>query len=119
MKKLEIRTSNITYKEASLIQKKYPQKDLTLLNSYYIHKLYYENSFLGFVAITNIHNKTIIEDIGYLKNKELLQPLISHLLKKIILEQAVYYNEEKDFEPIYQELFNAFNFEKTKELCLD
>lgn len=119
MKKLEIRTSNITYKEASLIQKKYPQKDLTLLNNYYIHKLYYENSFLGFVAITNVHNKTIIEDIGYLKNKELLQPLISHLLKKIILEQAVYYNEEKDFEPIYQELFNAFNFEKTKELCLD
>lgn len=120
MKKLEIISTNITSKEASLIQKKYPQKDLSLLNNYFIHKLYYQNSFLGFVALSNIHNKTIIEDIGYLKNRELLQPLISHLLKKVVLENAVFYNEEKDFEPIYQELFNTFKFEKTnKELCLE
>lgn len=120
MKKLEIITSNITSKEASLIQKKYPHKDLSLLNNCHIHKLYYQNSFLGFVAVSIINNKTIIEDIAYLKNKELLQPLISHLLKKVILENAVYYNEEKDFEPIYQDLFNTFKFEKTnKELCLE
>ena len=91
--KLTILTGKFNSEEEFLILKKYPLKreDIKMYqeaNYFQIYKLYYRSFFMGYVVLFLGYNSLLssdisIEDIGFLRNEEFLQPLLYQMLKKL------------------------------------
>lgn len=124
--KLTILTGKFSDEEKFLILKKYPEKEEDLnfyqeTNYFQIHKLYFKRSFLGYVVLFLGHhslekNDVLIDDIGFLRDETLLEPLMFKMLKRI-KEQKVFsvplediYYEPSKFDSIYQEMFHSLGF---------
>ena len=132
--KLTIYTDKFTDSEKYLILQKYPEKKEYLdfyqdARYFQIHKLYYRGFFQGYVILfLGYHslntNDVSIEDIGYLRDEELLKPLMHHMLKRIkehkVLSfplEEIYYDADK-FDATYQEIFDSLQFiEVRREPC--
>ncbi len=116
--KLTILTGKFNSEEEFLILKKYPLKreDIKMYqeaNYFQIYKLYYRSFFMGYVVLFLGYNSLLssdiaIEDIGFLRNEEFLQPLLYQMLKKIknMMNSDFYYNEAK-FSSVYKEIFDS------------
>lgn len=129
-RKLTILTGKFTPEEEYLILRKYPDKkeDLDFFreaNYFQIHKLYFQGFFQGYVVLFLGYNSlntndVSIEDIGYLRNEDLLKPLMYTLLLRIKEHKVLsfpledfYYDVDK-FEEKYREIFAELNFQEIK-----
>ena len=131
---LSILTGKFTEDELYLILKIHPEKKMDLkmyqeANYFQIHKLYFKKSFLGYVVLfLGYHslekNDVLIDDIGFLRDETLLEPLMYKMLTRIkehkvfsVPLEDIYYEPSK-FNPIYQEMFLSLGFrEDDRELC--
>ncbi len=131
---LSILTGKFTDDELFLILQKYREKEMDLkiyqeANYFQIHKLYFKKFFLGYVVLfLGYHslekNDALIDDIGFLGNEELLEPLMGEMLKRIN-EHRVFsvplddiYFEPSKFSSSYQNIFLSLGFkEDDRELC--
>ena len=132
--KLTILTGKFSLEEEYLILRKYPSKleDLQFFreaNYFQIHKLYFRGFFQGYVVLFLGHHSlesgdVLIEDIGYLRDEEFLEPLIYMMLLRIKEHKVmsfpiddIYYDMEK-VEAKYEPIFQSLGFlEDQKELC--
>ncbi len=133
-RKLTILTGKFTPEEEYLILSKYPDKkeDLAFFreaNYFQIHKLYFQGFFQGYVVLFLGYNSlstndVLIEDIGYLRDEDLLKPLMYTLLLRIkehkVLSfplESFYYDVDK-FEEKYRDIFAELDFQEIKrESC--
>ena len=131
---LSILTDKFTEDELYLILKLHPEKETDLktyqeANYFQIHKLYFKKSFLGYVVLflgyhSLENNDVLIEDIDFLRDRTLLEPLMYKMLQRIkehkvfsLPIEDIYFKASK-FEPTYQEMFHALEFkEDNRELC--
>ena len=131
---LSILTDKFTEDELYLILKLHPEKETDLktyqeANYFQIHKLYFKKSFLGYVVLflgyhSLENNDVLIEDIDFLRDRTLLEPLMYKMLQRIkehkvfsLPIEDIYFKASK-FEPTYQEMFLALEFkEDNRELC--
>lgn len=131
--KLRVETGKFTDEEIYLILKKYPEKkeDLKIYqeaNYFQIHKLYFKNFFQGYVVLfLGYHSlknyDVLIDDIGFLRDQDLLEPLMYKMLEKVkehkvfsVPFEGIYYDVK--FDAIYQEMFHSLGFtEDDRELC--
>lgn len=131
---LSILTGKFTDDELFLILQKYREKEMDLkiyqeANYFQIHKLYFKKFLLGYVVLfLGYHslekNDALIDDIGFLGNEELLEPLMGEMLKRIN-EHRVFsvplddiYFEPSKFSSSYQNIFLSLGFkEDDRELC--
>lgn len=133
-RKLTVLTGKFTPEEEYLILRKYPykQEDLDFFreaNYFQIHKLYFQGFFQGYVVLFLGHNSlntndVSIEDIGYLRDEELLKPLMYTLLLRIKEHKVLsfpldeFYYDALKFDGKYQEIFKALDFQEIKrEMC--
>lgn len=132
--KLTVLTDKLSDAEKYLILKKYPFKEEDIkfyneANYFQIHKLYYQHFFIGYVVLfLGYHsldtNDVLIEDVGYLRDEELLKPLMSYLLKQVKARkvfsfpiEGIYYDASLFDEP-YNEIFASLSFQETeREVC--
>ena len=132
--KISILTGKFSEEEEYLILKKFPDKKDKLqffkeANYFQIHKLYscgffqgYVVLFLGFHSLNS--DDVLIDDIGYLRDEELLEPLMYTMLLRIKEHKVfsfpiddIYYDIES-LEPKYEEIFKSLGFlDNNKELC--
>lgn len=132
--KLTILTGKFSDEEKFLILKKYPEKEEDLnfyqeTNYFQIHKLYFREFFQGYVVLfLGYHslnsNDVSIEDIGYLRDPELLNPLMYRFLLRIKNHKAfsfpidTFYYDASKFGDVYQELFRSLDFQEIeREMC--
>ena len=123
---LSILTGKFTEDELYLILKIHPEKKMDLkmyqeANYFQIHKLYFKKSFLGYVVLfLGYHslekNDVLIDDIGFLRDETLLEPLMYKMLTRIkehkvfsVPLEDIYYEPSK-FDSIYQEMFHSLGF---------
>ena len=124
-KKIEVINGPFSEEEVYLILKQYPKRKRDLefyleANYFQIHKLYYQHFFLGYVVLFLGYNSietndVMIEDICFLSNPELLNPLMSYLLKAIKAKSIIsfpidqlYYNQ-MNVDPIYLPIFESLD----------
>ena len=128
--KLTILTGKFTLEEEYLILKKYPEKkeDLKFFreaNYFQIHKLYFRGFFQGYVVLFLGHNSlntndVSIEDVGYLRDPELQNPLMYHLLLRVKNHKVLsfpidtFYYDQSKFDAIYQGIFDSLDFQEIK-----
>lgn len=128
--KLTILTGKFTLEEEYLILKKYPEKkeDLKFFreaNYFQIHKLYFRGFFQGYVVLFLGHNSlntndVSIEDVGYLRDPELQNPLMYHLLLRVKNHKVLsfpidtFYYDQNKFDAIYQGIFDSLDFQEIK-----
>ncbi len=128
---LKIIMDKLSENEEYLLLKKFPDKkdDIKLYQEaayFQIHKLYYQEFFMGYMVLFLGHhsiesNDASIEDIGFLGNDELLKPIMFYLLNKVSQHKVltypfkqVYYDKEK-FDDIYLELFSSLNWQQEEQ----
>ncbi len=131
---LKIKTEKFNDAEEYLILKMFPHKlDALKLyreaNYFRIHKLYFQGFFIGYVVLflgynSIMSNDVLIDDIGYLRNNELLKPLMFNLLNRVKqhkvlsnpLEELNY--DVSKFDGIYIDLFKQLDFHSiSREVC--
>ena len=129
-KKIEVVKGPFREEEVYLILKSHPQKKNDLkfyleANYFQIYKLYYEHFFLGYVVLFLGYNSIesndiLIEDICFLSDPLLLNPLMSYLLKFVkgnmvtsFPVERLYYNQLK-VDPVYFSIFKCLDIKEPK-----
>lgn len=131
---LRIETGKFTSEEQYLILKAFPYKEESMrhyqeANYFRIHKLYYRGFFMGYVVLfpgyKSLNTDDVeIDDIGFLRNEELLKPLMYTLLRKIKRHKVLAYADEKvsynpiKFDDVYVDMFKLLDFNTIeREIC--
>lgn len=133
-RKLTILTGKFTSEEEYLILQRYPEKEETIrefqkANYFQIHKLYYQGFFQGYVVLFLGYNSlntndVSIEDLGFLRDENLLKPLMYNLLYRVKKHKVLsfpleeFYYDASKFDDIYLDMFKSLDFQSMEnEIC--